>query len=76
MSPNLEESLSEYLIRELSKQGDLIEPDSQSKLLLACTYQELLKKIILRAAAIARLNHSAEVLPIHLERAMEEIMNK
>lgn len=70
------EQLAKYVLRTLeqsSEAGRLAIPSEGSKLLLVSATSELIRDLLLRAKELASVDNS-EILPHHLESALDEML--
>lgn len=71
------DDISEYVATQLSKRSEnKEEPNEAETLLLACGYQELLRKVISQAQVYAEGDGSKKILPYHIESAMESLLDR
>lgn len=67
--------IQDYVVRELAKCcAREEEPNEAEELLLACLYQELLRKVLKKAQREASLDGSREIKDYHVETALESVL--
>ncbi|QLL33943.1 hypothetical protein HG536_0F02680 [Torulaspora globosa] len=69
--------IQDYVVRELRKScAEEGEPNEAEELLLACLYQELLRKVLKKAQREAQLDGLREINESHIENALESMLEE
>lgn len=68
--------LGQYLLDQWRKHHEFAEePNESEKLILSSGFHELLRKLLIEAQSNAHRDGFSEVMPVHLEEALEELLD-
>lgn len=66
----------QYLLDQWQKRYDFVEePNACEKLILSSGFQEMLRMLLVEAESNAHKDGFREVMPAHLEEALEELLD-